>query len=44
MFILHFIRGYFDGDGCLCYFWNKQHTSINTQVSIVSTESFFKQH
>ena len=40
MFILHFIRGYVDGEGCLCYFWNKQHTSINTQVSIVSTESF----
>lgn len=40
MFILHFIRGYVDGDGCLCYFWNKQYTSINTQVSIVSTESF----
>lgn len=40
MFILHFIRGYVDGDGCLCYYWNKQHTSINTQVSIVSTESF----
>ena len=40
MFILHFIRGYVDGDGCLGYYWNKQHTSINTQVSIVSTESF----
>lgn len=40
MFILHFIRGYVDGDGCLCYYWNKQHTSVNTQVSIVSTESF----
>ena len=40
MFILHFIRGYVDGDGCLSYYWNKQHTSINTQVSIVSTESF----
>ena len=37
---LHFIRGYVDGDGCLSYYWNKQHTSINTQVSIVSTESF----
>ena len=40
MFILHFIRGYVDGDGCLSYYWNKQHTSINTQVSIVSTENF----
>ena len=40
MFILHFIRGYVDGNGCLGYYWNKQHTSINTQVSIVSTESF----
>ena len=37
--IRHFIRGYFDGDGCISYV-NKEHTKINIQV--LGTEKFLK--
>lgn len=35
--ILHFIRGYFDGDGCISYLC-KDHTSM--LISLLGTESF----
>lgn len=38
--ILHFIRGYVDGDGCLSTYLNATKTSINTSVSIVGTHEF----
>lgn len=37
--ILHFIRGYVDGDGCLTIYKTKNGTLI-TQLSLVGTESF----
>ena len=37
--IRHFIRGYFDGDGCVSWY-NKKHTAPS--ISILSTESFLK--
>lgn len=40
--IRHFIRGYVDGDGCLCLFYNQKHTSIRTELNLVGTESFLK--
>lgn len=36
--ILHFIRGYVDGDGSLCIY--KEGNKIRTRISIVGTESF----
>ena len=41
-FILHFIRGYVDGDGCLSIFLNPNKTSYRTEISIVGTENFLK--
>lgn len=38
--ILHFIRGYVDGDGCLCTYSNHEKTSIRTELNIVGTQSF----
>lgn len=38
--ILHFIRGYVDGDGCLTTYLNAKKTSIRTELSLVGTESF----
>lgn len=38
--ILHFIRGYVDGDGSLCYY--KHNNSYRTELNIVGTESFLK--
>lgn len=38
--ILHFIRGYVDGDGCLSYY--KCGNSICTEVNLVGTENFLK--
>lgn len=35
--IRHFIRGYFDGDGCISYN-NKEHTIMN--ISLLGTEDF----
>lgn len=35
----HFIRGYFDGDGCITYFFNKGKY-LKCTVSIVSTSDF----
>lgn len=35
--IKHFIRGYWDGDGCLSYI-NKEHT--NADMSVLGTENF----
>lgn len=40
--IRHFIRGYVDGDGCLCLFYNQKHTSIRTELNLVGTESFLR--
>jgi DNA-binding Lrp family transcriptional regulator len=40
--ILHFIRGYVDGDGCLTTYLNHPKTSIRTELSLVGTESFLK--
>lgn len=34
----HFIRGYVDGDGCLCTYKNKN--SIKTELSLVGTKKF----
>lgn len=38
--ILHFIRGYVDGDGCLSYY--KYGNSINTEVNLVGTKEFLE--
>ena len=38
--ILHFIRGYVDGDGCLTTYLNSKKTSVRTELSLVGTESF----
>lgn len=40
--ILHFIRGYVDGDGCLTIYLNATKTSIRTELSLIGTESFLK--
>lgn len=40
--ILHFIRGYVDGDGCLTTYLNNTKTSIRTELSLVGTELFLK--
>lgn len=40
--ILHFIRGYVDGDGCLTTYLNSKKTSVRTELSLVGTESFLK--
>ena len=37
-YILHFIRGYIDGDGCLSL--TKDNDKIRTRISIIGTESF----
>lgn len=37
---LHFIRGYVDGDGCLCTYKNKNKNSIITQLNLVGTKEF----
>jgi hypothetical protein len=39
-FLLDFIRGYVDGDGCLCIYPNKAKTSYRTYLGLVGTESF----
>ena len=36
--VLHFIRGYVDGDGCLCTY--KIKNSVQTQLSLVGTKEF----
>lgn len=41
-YILTFIRGYVDGDGCLTIFPNQKRTSLRTVISLVGTESFLK--
>ena len=41
-YILDFIRGYVDGDGCLTIFPNQRKTSERTVISLVGTESFLK--
>lgn len=40
--ILHFIRGYVDGDGCLTTYLNHTKTSIRTELNLVGSESFLK--
>lgn len=35
---LHFIRGYIDGDGCLCVY--KDNNKVRTRLSLVGTENF----
>ena len=40
MDILHFVRGYVDGDGCLTTYLNSTKTSMNTSISIVGTYKF----
>ena len=40
--ILHFIRGYVDGDGCLTTYLNSTKNSLRTELSLVGTESFLK--
>ncbi len=39
--ILHFIRGYVDGNGCLTYYKNSKGF-INTEVSLVGTKEFLE--
>ena len=36
----HFIRGYFDGDGSICYWFSKNANYPKIEASIVSTENF----
>ncbi len=38
--VLHFLRGYVDGDGCLSTYRNTTNTSIRTEINIVGTEQF----
>lgn len=38
--IKHFIRGYFDGDGCICWTIPKNANYPKPEISIVSTEEF----
>ena len=38
--VLHFIRGYVDGDGCLCVY--NSNNKIRNSISIVGTENFLK--
>lgn len=38
--VLHFLRGYVDGDGCLSTYCNTTKTSIRTEINIVGTEQF----
>jgi hypothetical protein len=38
--VLHFLRGYVDGDGCLSTYYNATKTSIRTVINIVGTEQF----
>ena len=40
--VAHFIRGYVDGDGCLCVYPNETRTSMRTRLSLVGTENFLK--
>lgn len=37
-YVLHFIRGYVDGDGCLSIY--KENNKVRTRISILGTESF----
>ena len=41
-YILDFLRGYIDGDGCLTIFLNQKRISLRTVISLVGTESFLK--
>lgn len=38
--IHHFIRGYFDGDGCLTTYYNKANNSNVVAIKILGTENF----
>lgn len=38
--IRHFIRGYFDGDGCITYGINKKYKHLNWKFSIIATYPF----
>ena len=38
--IVHFMRGYVDGDGCLCIYKSSTSNSLRTILSLVGTESF----
>lgn len=38
--IPHFIRGYFDGDGCITYSYNKIYKKRSPVISFVSTKEF----
>ena len=40
--VLHFIRGYVDGDGCLCIYKSTHNESLRTLLSLVGTESFLQ--
>lgn len=39
----HFIRGYFDGDGCIYFSKKKQYNAYKYSISIIGTESFCKE-
>ena len=39
-FILHFIRGYVDGDGCLSYYLNYTKKYYRTKLNMLGTKSF----
>lgn len=42
-YMSHFVRGYFDGDGCACYFHEKQNMEKpKLSISILGTEVFLK--
>jgi len=36
----HFVRGYFDGDGCITQYTNKKSGKIHYKITIISTLSF----
>ena len=39
-YMSHFVRGYFDGDGCACHYYEKKNKSIpKLNVTILGTES-----
>jgi len=38
--IRHFIRGYFDGDGTVCYFFSEKRNFLNKKASLYSSYSF----
>lgn len=38
----HFIRGYFDGDGCVCKYYTKNKSKYDYKISVLGNEHFIK--